>query len=278
MLKKVFVFTFILFFFMSITVSAEIIYLKDGTKIIGKILNMNDKEVTIETDIGILKITRDKISSIQYEDESEKTNKKNQEESDLLYELRINKLRNRKGFDLIGITSVWGLTIVGDLAVGGEFLVGSAIPIVGPFINVIQIKEGNYLNETRDITLSLLSGVIQSALFVDYLFTMGKQNKLRKSFSYNIIPTRKGIYIEFNINFWNPVEKNYLEIAEISIRLNKKTREYGVAYLREKAMELGADAIILLGERSRGAVALPAGNMFLAVPIKDLCAIAIKYK
>jgi len=201
MLKKVFVFTFILFFFMSITVSAEIIYLKDGTKIIGKILNMNDKEVTIETDIGILKITRDKISSIQYEDESEKTNKKNQEESDLLYELRINKLRNRKGFDLIGITSVWGLTIVGDLAVGGEFLVGSAIPIVGPFINVIQIKEGNYLNETRDITLSLLSGVIQSALFVDYLFTMGKQNKLRKSFSYNIIPTRKGIYIEFNINF-----------------------------------------------------------------------------
>jgi len=38
-----------------------------------------------------------------------------------------------------------------------------------------------------------------------------------------------------------PVEKNYLEIAEISIRLNKKTREYGVAYLREKAMELGAD-------------------------------------
>lgn len=51
-----------------------------------------------------------------------------------------------------------------------------------------------------------------------------------------------------------------------------------MAYLREKAMELGADAIILLGERSRGAVALPAGNMFLAVPIKDLCAIAIKYK
>jgi len=75
-----------------------------------------------------------------------------------------------------------------------------------------------------------------------------------------------------------PVEKNYIEIAEISIRLNKKTREYGVAYLREKAMELGADAIILLGERSRGTVIIPVSSMLLAAPLKDLCAIAIKYK
>jgi len=75
-----------------------------------------------------------------------------------------------------------------------------------------------------------------------------------------------------------PVEKDYMEIAEISIRLNKKTREYGVAYLKEKAKQLGADAIILLGERSRGAVAVPVGSMLLAVPLKDICAIAIKYK
>jgi len=201
MLKKFILFTFSILFLMSITINAEIIYLKDGTKIIGKILNMNDKEVTIETDIGILKIERDKISSIQYEDESKKEDKKNQEESDLLYELRINKLRNRKNFDLIGITSAWGLTIIGDLAVGGEFLIGSAIPVVGPFINVAQIKKGNYLNETRDIALSLLSGVIQSAFLIDYLFAMGKQNKLKKSFSYNIIPTHEGVYIKFSINF-----------------------------------------------------------------------------
>ncbi len=48
--------------------------------------------------------------------------------------------------------------------------------------------------------------------------------------------------------------------------------------LIEKAKELGADAIIIMGERSKGAVAMPLGNMAVAVPIKELYDIAIKYK
>jgi len=75
-----------------------------------------------------------------------------------------------------------------------------------------------------------------------------------------------------------PVKKDYIEIAEISIRLKRSTREYAVTYLREKAKELGANAIILLGERSRGAVALPVARMIIVAQRKELYAIAIKYK
>ena len=75
-----------------------------------------------------------------------------------------------------------------------------------------------------------------------------------------------------------PVGRDYVEIGEVSIRLKRSTEENAVAYLVEKAKDLGADAIIIIGERSRGAVAIPAGNMAVAVPIKELYAVAIKYK
>jgi len=75
-----------------------------------------------------------------------------------------------------------------------------------------------------------------------------------------------------------PVGRDYIEIGEISIRLKKSTEENAVVYLKEKARELGADAIIIMGDRSRGAVAVPIGSMAVAVPIRELYAIAIKYK
>ena len=74
------------------------------------------------------------------------------------------------------------------------------------------------------------------------------------------------------------VGRDYIEIGEISIRLKKSTEENAIVYLKEKAREIGADDIIIMGERSRGAVAVPVGSMAIAVPIRDLYAIAIKYK
>jgi len=74
------------------------------------------------------------------------------------------------------------------------------------------------------------------------------------------------------------IDRDYIEIGEVSVRLKKSTKENAVALLVNKAKELGADAIILVGERSKGAVAMPIGNMAVAIPIKELCAIAIKYK
>ncbi len=75
-----------------------------------------------------------------------------------------------------------------------------------------------------------------------------------------------------------PVERKYEEIAEISLRIKKSTRETAVITLSEKAKELGADALILMGERSVGAVAIPIGRMALALPLREIYGIAIKYK
>jgi len=43
-------------------------------------------------------------------------------------------------------------------------------------------------------------------------------------------------------------------------------------------MELGADAILLMGEKSGGAVAVPIGRIVYAKPVTKLWAIVIKYK
>lgn len=72
--------------------------------------------------------------------------------------------------------------------------------------------------------------------------------------------------------------RDYIEIGEVSIRLKKSTEENAVALLAEKAKELGANALIIIGERSKGAVVVPIGNMAVAVPLRELYGIAIKYK
>jgi type IV pilus biogenesis protein CpaD/CtpE len=75
-----------------------------------------------------------------------------------------------------------------------------------------------------------------------------------------------------------PPARDYIEIGEVSIRLKKSTQENAVALLSEKAKELGADALVIIGERSKGAVAMPVGSLAVAVPLRELYGIAIKYK
>ena len=48
--------------------------------------------------------------------------------------------------------------------------------------------------------------------------------------------------------------------------------------LKEKAKEIGADAIIILGEESEGSVIVPIGNLYTSVDKRFIKAIAIKYK
>jgi len=73
-------------------------------------------------------------------------------------------------------------------------------------------------------------------------------------------------------------DRQYIEIAEISIKVKKGNRESAVTLLSEKAAKLGADALLLMGERSVGAVAIPVGEMVFAKPIREVYGIAIKYK
>ncbi len=74
-----------------------------------------------------------------------------------------------------------------------------------------------------------------------------------------------------------PVDRKYIEIAELSLRVKKSNQETAVFQLREKAKSIGADALILMGERSAGAIAMPMGQGAVAVPLREIYAIAIKY-
>lgn len=74
------------------------------------------------------------------------------------------------------------------------------------------------------------------------------------------------------------MNRDYIEIGEVSVRLKKSTEENAAVLLAEKAKKLGANALIIIGERSKGAVAIPIGNMAIAVPLRELYGIAIKYK
>ncbi len=82
---------------------------------------------------------------------------------------------------------------------------------------------------------------------------------------------------------------------EVAVLQQKPTRAYevlgemwvsandskGVLAMRKKAMEIGADAIVLEGERTAGAVAVPlqgAPGGAVALPIKRSYAVAIRYK
>lgn len=72
-------------------------------------------------------------------------------------------------------------------------------------------------------------------------------------------------------------DRRYTELGELCIRVGRSTQESSVLHLTEKAKEIGANAIILIGERSRGAVGAPVGQMMVAVPLRDTCAVAIRY-
>ena len=75
-----------------------------------------------------------------------------------------------------------------------------------------------------------------------------------------------------------PADREYIEIGEVSIRLNRASSETAVLMLAQKAKELGADALILIGERQKGAYMVPIGRSAVAVNLRDLVGVAIKYK
>lgn len=68
-------------------------------------------------------------------------------------------------------------------------------------------------------------------------------------------------------------DRPYVEIGQLSLRLNRANREDAVLLLKRKAQQVGADAIILSGEHAAGAIVTGA----VVVPLSDLRALAIKY-
>lgn len=79
-----------------------------------------------------------------------------------------------------------------------------------------------------------------------------------------------------------PVEKEFIELGELSIQIKKGilfgNEEDAVLDLIGKAKEIGADAIIIIGEGSEGNVIVPIGDGYTTVDKRYLKAIAIKYQ
>lgn len=78
-----------------------------------------------------------------------------------------------------------------------------------------------------------------------------------------------------------PVDREYIELGELSLRVKKgifSNQESVVLKLKEKAKEIGADAIIILGEESEGSVIVPIGDLYTSVDKRYIIAIAIRYK
>jgi hypothetical protein len=75
-----------------------------------------------------------------------------------------------------------------------------------------------------------------------------------------------------------PPGRPYTELGEIRLRIKKSNEDDAIFVLKEKAREIGADAVIILGEEYRGSAIVPVGNMAIAVPKKDLVGIAIRYQ
>lgn len=93
-------------------------------------------------------------------------------------------------------------------------------------------------------------------------------------YSEDIYPPTNSVEVLRN----KPVEKDYIELGELSLKIKRSNQEEAVLQLKEKAKEIGADAIILLGEDSEGNVIVPIGNLYASVDLRYIKAIAIKYK
>ncbi len=175
---------------------AETIYLKDGTVLHGTIREQGLISVTIESSVGRMVIEKSRIASIDYEDNPRLTRN---EGSLVVRELRMSRLESREQFDMWGLITTVTITLVGDVALGGTFYPGSAIPVIGPFVTAFNLNENDYgLHKEqmdRDRLLFVVSGVVQSLFAIDWSITALKKHELGQEVTLHVIPTRSGLAV-----------------------------------------------------------------------------------
>lgn len=77
------------------------------------------------------------------------------------------------------------------------------------------------------------------------------------------------------------VPRAYLELGELCVDdrgIGNFQGSNSISLLLEKAGEVGAHAIILIGQQTTGAVGIPAGSNILVSPTTRTCAVAIRYR
>ena len=70
-----------------------------------------------------------------------------------------------------------------------------------------------------------------------------------------------------------PTDRTYVALGEVSVPVRASNRETHVIELRNRARQVGADAIVLLGHRYTGAVV----SRGTTVPQREAVAVAIRY-
>ena len=80
-----------------------------------------------------------------------------------------------------------------------------------------------------------------------------------------------------------PPSRDFIELGIISVPAKIAPIDKGsrnpIDHLVEKAKSIGADAVLILGERAGGVILMPAGNTNIAVPTTGkIEALAIRYK
>mgnify|MGYP001196630272 CR=1 FL=1 len=112
---------------------------------------------------------------------------------------RINSLRTRKMLDISGLTSIYGITVLGDIMVDeGIDIPFIVIPVIGPFLAFIP--SDGYDIEGFELVL-LISGFVQTGFLIDYIRTSKKIKKLSKNISYQINSNPIAPSVKFTYNF-----------------------------------------------------------------------------
>ena len=102
----------------------------------------------------------------------------------------------RKTIDLLAFSTIYGLTILGDIMVDdGLDIPQIVIPAIGPFLAFIPSDE--YYIDDYEFPL-ILSGIFQTLFLYDYIKTTYKNSK---GFSCRINPNPKSPYISLRYSF-----------------------------------------------------------------------------
>lgn len=164
------------------------VYLKNGSVVVGTIIEYSaDGSLAIKTKDG-MQFTF-KAEEIDHFSKGKTHGESNSTFVSAEY-LELSGFQGRKNRDLILISTMYGLTLLGDLLVGGDVFIGSAIPVVGPFINIASV--GTYPGSDTDKALFALSGVLQTGFLLDYLYSRGRENDAKKKLDLGLVPHNDG--------------------------------------------------------------------------------------
>ena len=192
----IFLFAFIAASYAQSPQTIDVIYLKDGSIIKGKILEIiPDETIKIESAGGNVFVFRmSQIKSVKKERIIKPQNGYSN--------YNPQKYKTKKNVGRFGWASVAGLTLIGSAAMGDEMFATTVIPVVGPFITMIRIEnDPNYDYLPGGKGLLLTSGILQVSFFSYWMYYVIKDSNYKAQYGLNINPNITNIGLTLSYNF-----------------------------------------------------------------------------